>query len=56
MKNRTLLMAMLVIIMAACQAPADEAQMAIKMPPGLDLMNMDTASNPKEDFYQFANG
>ncbi|MFT7019392.1 MAG: putative endopeptidase [Cyclobacteriaceae bacterium] len=49
-------MAMLVIIMAACQAPADEAQMAIKMPPGLDLMNMDTASNPKEDFYQFANG
>ncbi len=39
------------VLVTACQ-PNEEK----KGVPGIDLANMDRSANPKEDFYQFANG
>ena len=53
MKN-TLWIALLVTIMIACAPEAEKA--GREMPPALDMANLDQSVDPKENFYQFANG
>ena len=45
------------VMLWACQPGETVAENDMPaMPPGLDLTQMDTTVNPKEDFYRFANG
>ncbi|MDW3195753.1 MAG: M13 family metallopeptidase [Cytophagales bacterium] len=53
MKN-TLWIALLVTVMIACAPEAEKA--GREMPPALDMANLDQSVDPKENFYQFANG
>jgi len=41
-------------ILVACQPTEEKA--VREMPPGIDVTRMDQTADPKEDFYQFANG
>ncbi len=43
------------LLFGSCQ-PQKEESAAIEMPPGLDMSMMNQEVNPREDFYQFANG
>jgi len=54
MKNSILMSVGLASMLVACQ-PAEEKTMR-EMPPGINVAMMDSSIDPKDDFYQFANG
>jgi len=45
--------AMLLVVLTACN---DNGNMTAEQIPGIDLQNMDTTVNPKDDFYNYVNG
>lgn len=49
-------LSLIVIILIAFTSCQSEKDTGNKMPPGIDLSNMDTTINAKNDFYRFANG
>ncbi len=56
MKFNKICVLLALVLTYACVAPENEQTAGLEMPPALDVSQMDQTSDPKKDFYRFANG